>query len=100
MARYQSFRKTAISDIPKNAPEVVTIIFDLWTEPSGLKRSFLNIQLQFSVGFEIKNINLRTAEFEIEKSGENLEVEILSILREFNVSSKYIFKVSDQGTNV
>lgn len=55
---YDDDKESIKNFLVKNFPPAVSIIFDLWSEPGPLKRNFLNIQLQFSLEFEIQNISL------------------------------------------
>lgn len=64
---YEQDEARVIEHIKNNAPKVVTLIFDLWSEDGPYKRSFLNVQIQFGQNFDIKNLNLATVLFKRKK---------------------------------
>lgn len=70
----------------------------MWSENGGMRRSFLNIQLQYSVNFEITNINLKTSYFGGEKTAERIADDIFHTLADF--LDKYLIFVSDKWSNV
>lgn len=86
--------KTALKDnVRKVCPEAISISYDLCTESTSSTS-------QFSVDFEVSNINLATTSFPDCKTGENLADEIFNILSEWCLTEKYIFFIKDGGGNV
>lgn len=96
---YQEDKAAIIRYLAENCPQVISIIFDLWSEKGPLKRSFLNIQMQFSRDFEIFNINLATIPFSEKKEGEIIAKKIMEILDMFGLIKKFIIFMSDKGSN-
>lgn len=97
---FHQYKQGLIEHVKAVCPQAISISYDLWTEAGGYKRSFLNVQLQFSVDFEISNINLGTTSFPDMKTGENLADELYSILLEWSLTEKYIYFIKDGGGNV
>lgn len=98
--RYKHYKTILMQYVKENAPNIVTIIFDIWTENGGLRRSFLNIQLQFSKNFEVVNINLATSWFSVTKTGEAISKELMLTIKEWGLEGKFTVFMRDRGSNV
>lgn len=98
--RYQFFEQAMMKYVRENTPGVIGIVFDVWTESGGSRRSFLNTCLQFSVNFRVINISLATSYIDGEHTGQCIADEVYGILRYWGLTKKFIFFVRDKGANV
>lgn len=96
---YNEDKESIIDYLKKNCPPVVSLIFDLWTEDGPYKRNFLNVQLQFSIDFQIKNLNLATCLFNDKKTGPNIAEKLLKIIKNFGLFEKFVIFMNDCGGN-
>lgn len=77
--KYESAKESTIKYLEEKAPEALAIIFDIWTDSTTLKRSFLGVQVQFSIDMKITNINLKTVHMTGKKTGESIANTIFGI---------------------
>lgn len=83
----------------KISPKVIAVILDLWSD-DGVKLSYLNISISYSLNFEIETISLAILPSYEQKTMENLKADIIYILRKFGLCDKCLVFVSDQGANI
>lgn len=83
----------------KNSSEVVAVMLDLWTD-KGIKLSYLNISVQYSINFEIHTICLAILPVYEKKTKENLRDDIIIILKKFGLETKFLIFVTDNGANI
>lgn len=86
--RYKMLKKIAIETIAKHAPRVIGVVMDIWSEKSGTKRSFLNVQAQYSVDFKVRNVNLTTEEIPEQKTAENIADRVFQVLLDFGLDER------------
>jgi hypothetical protein len=90
----------AVKQVIHNSPRVVAMTTDMWTD-NFKRRSYITFTLHFCNGdFELKSVMLKTVLFEGSHNGDNIKKEMEKTATEFDLDSKTIIYVTDNGSNI
>jgi len=90
----------AVKQVIQNSPRVVAMTTDMWTD-NYKRRSYITFTLHFCNGdFELKSVTLKTVLFEGSHTGDNIKNEMKKTATEFDLDSKTIIYVTDNGSNI
>lgn len=98
--KFKFLEEKLMEFVKENTPGVIAIIFDIWTESGGSRRSFLNICLQFSLNFRVINISVSTSHIDGEHTGQCIADEVYAVFKKWQLTKKFIFFLRDKGSNI
>ena len=89
-----------IFQVIKDSPAVVGMTTDMWTD-NHRRRSYSTYTLHFITSeFKLRSVTLKTNIFTADHTGENIRSELLAIHKQFELESKKVIYVTDQGANI
>lgn len=95
---YTTCLTTVKQFISNNCPAVCCISTDGWTD-SHLGLSYINYNLIFHHKGDLKTILLEVAPYNEKKTGVNLKEDLKRVMKEFGISEKFVYLVSDNARN-